>query len=64
MFAAQPERASAAACVESRHPAVDGITPSCWTTFRRVDLIDADARIRLAMQARRALTSALFPVGA
>jgi hypothetical protein len=30
--------------------------------FGRVDLIDADARIRLAMQACRALTSALLQV--
>ena len=30
------------------------------TTFGRDDLIDADARIRLAMQACRALTSVLL----
>jgi hypothetical protein len=33
-----------------------------WTTFARVDLIDADARIRLAMQACQALPSALLDV--
>ena len=50
------------AIVVEREHAGTATTRLLWTTFGRVDLIDADARIRLAMQASRVLTSAHLQV--
>jgi hypothetical protein len=55
-------RAPALAFGQMRAPESRSAARLLWTTFGRVDLIDADARIRLAMQACRALTSALLQV--